>query len=269
MQRNWIGRSEGARVTFPLLRQAPARGPKPGGPPESRSSRRGSTRSTGRRSCCSRPSTTWWIGSPPSATTRRRSANRSHRFRALRSRGPADGRHREGGILHRSQGREPVHRRRGADLGRELRARRVRHRRRHGSARPRPARLRVRQEVRVARSNRDSARRATPPRRHDDRSVDRWVRSWIPANSGRVDRRDAPRWSDAAEESGIGRAKCSTVLRTGAYRASGTGERRFRSSTASGTASCRSRMSSLPVVLPAGREFTGRGDSPLAQVPSS
>ena len=66
--------------------------------------------------------------------------------------------------------RQSVHGRARADLGRELRARRVRHRRGHGRARARPARLRVRAEVRPADPRRDPARgrrrrpRSTRPR---------------------------------------------------------------------------------------------------------
>ena len=60
------------------------------------------------------------------------------------------GRGREGGRLHRPLRREPVHRRAGADLGRQLRARRVRHRRGDGGAGPRRARLRLRHQVRPA-----------------------------------------------------------------------------------------------------------------------
>ena len=52
MQRNWIGRSEGARVTFPLAGRRPSAEPRRA----SKSSPPASTRSTARTSCCSRPS---------------------------------------------------------------------------------------------------------------------------------------------------------------------------------------------------------------------
>ena len=58
----------------------------------------------------------------------------------------------EGGRLHRRPRGEPVHRRAGAGLDRQLRARRLRHRRGDERARARPARLRVRAQVRAARS---------------------------------------------------------------------------------------------------------------------
>ena len=61
----------------------------------------------------------------------------------------------------------------GAGLGRELRARRVRHRRRHGRAGARPARLRVRAQVRPADHRRRPARRrARSTRRSLDGAFD-------------------------------------------------------------------------------------------------
>ena len=63
-------------------------------------------------------------------------------------------RSREGRVRHRPRGDESVHEHAGPDLGRELRARRIRHRRGDGRARPRPARLRVRDQIRPADSDR-------------------------------------------------------------------------------------------------------------------
>ena len=54
MQRNWIGRSDGARVAFPSRGRA-----------RSRSSPRGPTRCSARPSWCWRPSTRWSTRSPP------------------------------------------------------------------------------------------------------------------------------------------------------------------------------------------------------------
>ena len=71
--------------------------------------------------------------------------------------GAAERRDREGRLRHRpvrASIRSPDER--GPDLGRELRARRIRHRRGHGGAGARPARLRVRAQVRPA----DQGRRA-------------------------------------------------------------------------------------------------------------
>ena len=61
MQKNWIGRSEGARITFPLQDE-----PSTGSP----SSRRASIRSLAPRSCCSRPSIRSSRVLPTNRTTR-------------------------------------------------------------------------------------------------------------------------------------------------------------------------------------------------------
>ena len=65
-----------------------------------------------------------------------------------RSRGAADRRDREGRVRHRQEGDQPVHERRGPDLDRQFRPRRVRHRGDHGGPGARSARLRVRPQVR-------------------------------------------------------------------------------------------------------------------------
>ena len=58
MQRNWIGRSHGARVTFPIaLRRQPDAVARPAATPASRSSRPAPTPSSARPSWCWRPST--------------------------------------------------------------------------------------------------------------------------------------------------------------------------------------------------------------------
>jgi leucyl-tRNA synthetase len=71
MQRNWIGRSQGARVAFPL---DPGSGIRDSG--TSRCSRRASTPSTGRRLSCSPPSIRWSLAWPGSRRIRRRSGSR-------------------------------------------------------------------------------------------------------------------------------------------------------------------------------------------------
>ena len=71
MQKNWIGRSEGTRVKFPVL----AGEDSPPSPTRSRCSRRASTRSSARRACSWRPSTRWWRSSRCSRTMPTRSAS--------------------------------------------------------------------------------------------------------------------------------------------------------------------------------------------------
>ena len=143
----------------------------------SRSSRRASTRSSARRSSCSRPSTSGSSGSRTSRWRPARSAQHVQRFRAQDRTARLTGEIEKEGLLHRALRREPVHRAAGADLGRQLRARRVRHRRRDGGAGARPARLRVRAEVRACRSTSSSSRRASGAGaargRHDDRGLRR------------------------------------------------------------------------------------------------
>ncbi len=68
----------------------------------------------------------------------------------------------EGRIRYGPRGRQPLHRPTGPGLGRQFRARRVRHGGRHGRARARPARLRVRPQVRPADCRRRAAGRRAP-----------------------------------------------------------------------------------------------------------
>ena len=151
-QRNWIGRSEGARVIFRVSRTATRR---------SRSSRPAPTRSSAPPSSSSRPSTrrsrTWSRAAPrrpPSATTppprrARRAADRGDAERAQDRR------------LHRPLRGQPGQRRAPPGLGGRLRADGLRDRRDHGGARPRRARLRVRAGPRPAGARASSRRRAS------------------------------------------------------------------------------------------------------------
>ncbi len=84
---------------------------------------------------------------------------------------PGPGRHGEGRPRHRRVRHQPLQRRAPAHLGRQLRADELRHRRHHGRAGARPARLRVLPQVRHPGAARHPAgRRRTARRRRDDGS---------------------------------------------------------------------------------------------------
>ena len=142
MQRNWIGRSEGARITFPL--------------------EKASTAADGIEVFTTRIDTIYgatflllapehplvgqWSREPGGEAF----AAGAGALPGAGSHGADDRRGREGRVRHRPPRHQSVHRRAGADLGRELRARRVRHRRGDGRSRARSARLRVRAQVQPA-----------------------------------------------------------------------------------------------------------------------
>ena len=110
---------------------------------------------------------------------------------------------REGRRLHRSLRHEPVQRRADPDLGRQLRAHRLRHGRDHGRARARPARLRVRAQV-----------RPSHPRRHPAPGAALWIRAKMddglrrprPHREQRRVRRARRRRSHRAHDRGSGEA---------------------------------------------------------------
>ena len=154
MQRNWIGRSEGARVTFPVV--AGGRRRDRDLHDQNRHDLRRHVRPAGARAPARRPV----------CGGERRSAGVPEPGRGLprgRSRSAADRDPREGGLRHGPHGDQPVHRRAGADLDREFRAGRIRHRRHHGRAGARSARLRLRTEVQPADSHRGPGRMTSRP----------------------------------------------------------------------------------------------------------
>ena len=162
MQRNWIGRSEGARVRFAIEGRGESRDRR-----RSRSSPRASTRSTARTSSSSRRSIRWCSSSRPRRADPAAFRAKVAKFTSQDRVGAHDRRSREGRLRHRPDGDQSVHGQAGADLGRQLRAGRLRHRRGHGRAGARRARLRVRAEVQPAGHRRRRTRRASrsTPRR--------------------------------------------------------------------------------------------------------
>ena len=125
MQRNWIGRSEGARGHLPRSRSSTRTCP---------SSRRGPTRCSARRSSCSRRSIRSSSGSPSAPRTATSCATYARHAAAKKSEERARARG-EDRRLHRLLRGQPGQRRAHPDLGRRLRADGLRHRRDHGRAR--------------------------------------------------------------------------------------------------------------------------------------
>ena len=125
MQRNWIGRSEGAELAFPVDRSSPTR--------KSAFSPRGPTPSSASRSWCSRRSIRW---SP--RLRRLRSARRSRitsPTRAARPISSGSPRSKRNPGLHRRLCSQPLYRSRHPDLDRRLRPDGLWHRRNHGARR--------------------------------------------------------------------------------------------------------------------------------------
>ena len=163
---------------------------------------------------------------------------------------------------------QPGQRRADPDLHRRLRAVRLRHRRDHGRARPRRARLRVRAEVRAAdparrrrarrgRRRRRSRRRLRRPRRGRAPGQQRPLRR--ACRPTRAARRSSPGWPRP-----VGRSRRSPIAcATGSSAASATGARRSRSSTATVDGIVPVPDDQLPVLLPETVDYHGSGDNPL------
>ena len=147
MQRNWIGRSEGARVTFPVVG---------GGAIEVFTTRIDTIYGA-----------TFVLLAPEHPLVEQFASEAADpaafrgelsRFRALDRDARLTGKE---GFDTGRKAMNPFTRRRRADLGRQLRARRVRHRRHHGGPGARSARLRIRAQIQPAHSCRRSVGRSS------------------------------------------------------------------------------------------------------------
>ena len=227
------GRDDAAQLDRPLARR---RGRVRGSTtaPTCMCSPPGPTRSSAPRSSCSRPSTrgrsSWPTRSEHSQAVAdyiRHAAGRSAVERAEAQR--------EDRRLHRPLRHEPGERRADPGVGGRLRPGRVRHRRDHGRARPRRARLRVRRGARA----RDPAgggsraapslRRTSPTSAHSqDEVLDQLGRVHRHGRPGRRRRRSSP----GSRPTAAARARSPTACATGCCHASATGAARSRSCTA-------------------------------------
>ena len=163
--------------------------------------------------------------------------------------GPLRGRARgegEGRRLHRALRGQSGERRADPDLGRRLRPDGLRHRRDHGGARARRARLRVRGALRAARYARSWCRRAatcrTPER---TRPIPR-TRCSSTRTGSTGSRAPRPRSgsSPGSPSAGSERRRSAIACATGSSRGSATGAVRSRSSTAPRVARCPCRTTS-------------------------
>ena len=141
------------------------------GPSRSASSRRGSTRSSARRSWSWPPSIPASTSSWPTAPAKARAAVAKLRSQDRRAR--LEGKVEKEGVFTGRHAVNPFSGERIPDLGRQLRPHGLRDRRDHGGPGPRPARLRVRAQVRDPRPGRDPARRRDPRRRFPRRGLRR------------------------------------------------------------------------------------------------
>ena len=258
MQRNWIGRSEGAEVRFRDRRSSTR---------TSRSSPPGPTRCSARPSSCSRPSIRSSSASPSARPTASEIRAYVRHAAGTQERGARRG-GREDRRLHRLLRDQPGQRRADPDLGRRLRADGVRHRRDHGGARPRRARLRLRRALRAADRARSSHPRGGEP--VGDGAYVSHSDGDVLVNSGAVRRacrrpRPSGRSSSGSQRDGRGRADDQLpAARLAALAPALLGlpdpDRPLRRAAAS----CRCPTTELPVLLPEVDDYLPKGRSPLA-----
>ena len=243
IQRNWIGRSEGAEILFrvdELDIDIPVFTTRP-------DTLFGATFFVARARAAARRA----------AGRRDRAADEVRAYvRIAAARGRRGARAaREDGRLHRPLRDEPRQRRADPDLGRRLRADGLRHRRDHGRARARRARLRVRARrfalPVVAGDRRRTARSSTPAtlRRavRGGRAEGAAIVEWL-AERGRGEAGDQlpPARLELLAPALLGLPDPDRLLR---------GVRR----------SCRCRTSELPVLLPEVEDYRPKGKPPLAR----
>ena len=258
-QKNWIGKSHGAEVDFPVEGAEPIR-----------------VFTTRIDTICGatfmvlapeHPMVDGLLAGQEDAATRKAQIAR---LRAQDRRARLEGQVEKEGVFTGALRHEPVHEREDPGLGRQLRADGLRHRRDHVRPRPRPARLRVRPQVRPRGARRHPARGRAPRRRHDAGRV----RRRRPRRQQRALRRHDGRRGHpedgrlGASRRASARPRPPTASRTGSSAGSATGARRSRSSTARRTACSRCPTTSCRSSLPPDAPFTGEGGNPLEKVPA-